>query len=182
MKITSPNRRAVFGATVTAVVLSTVWFLCVRESAYYEACNHCDSRRVSVETQVFGLVVSRRFHSEKESFDARLARDLGSPCEHCFVRQLLARKYGLLLVCNSHDIPLSFHPLPVPDWYETDGLAILTTLKAKNPGLPEEFRARVFFNSDREFSQRLIQSIRELSQSYKRSAKSCPGPPTLDNR
>jgi hypothetical protein len=129
---------------------------------------------MSVETRVFGILVSQRFHTEMESFDARIAHDLGAACPHCFVRGLVGRRHGLLLPAFSAQIPFSFFP-DAPEWYEKNSTAIIAGLKARNPGVAREFRDRVLLNPDHAYRRRLMQTMRDLCpESEKRKENDWP--------
>jgi DNA-directed RNA polymerase subunit RPC12/RpoP len=155
------GRRTVLGCVAATAAIGSLWFLGIEESAYYEACARCESRRMSVETRVFGILVSQRFHTEMVSFDARIAHDLGAACPHCFVRELVGRRHGLLLPTFSAQIPFSFFR-DAPEWYEKNSASIIAGLKARNPAVTREFHDKVLLKSDHAYRRRLMQTMRDL--------------------
>jgi len=161
VKISQRGRRIVFGCAATLILISFLWFIGITESAYYEVCTRCDSRRITVETRGFGVLISTRFHSERETFDARIANDLGVPCPHSFVRALVARWRGLLLPTVDQNLPSRLF-YDTPKWYKKNASAIVAGLKSKNPALPQEFRERVLLKRDYEYLRQLIRSMQQF--------------------
>lgn len=155
-------RRTLVNSITTVAILVGIWFAGIETSAYYEGCSYCDSRRIAVETRAFGVLVASRFHSHRESFQARIAEDLGAPCPHCFLRELLGRRRGLVLPTIRKNIPLTLLPVPVPDWYRKNAPMIIAELKRRNPALPDEFQRKALLTKDEEYLRGLIESMHQL--------------------
>lgn len=136
-----------------------MWFVAVDRSAWYEECQHCRSHRIRVATRAFGVVLSCRFHSEREEFGACIARDLGCPCPHDYAELLVARYRGFVLPSNLKNLPYHLSE-GIPHWYSKNVSAIVHGLKTEDPSIGEEFRDRVFLMSDYDYMRQVIQKMR----------------------
>jgi hypothetical protein len=161
MNMSRRGRHVIFGAVVIGVLI-VCWLVAVDLSAYVEVCRLCGSRRIAVETRLLGSPISQRFHSEKESWTARIAMDLGVPCQHSFDRGLVARRRGLLLPTTNECVPLSLLPVTAPEWYLKNVTLLTARLTAENPALPEEFRKKVLLQSDDVYLGRLLEKMWRL--------------------
>ena len=166
MRIPPRTLRLPIAVLAALLLLAAFWFIGITESAYKEMCVHCETDRVIVETRVLGILVSQRVTQHEQSFESRIADDLGSPCPHSYIAGLYVKRRGFVLITYFRDewAGVSLHAHATPTWYENGGRAIVAKMKRRNPTLPDEFRERVLFKSDREYWRRLIKSIVKESQ------------------
>lgn len=165
MGIPRIRRRIAMRLSGLVVLLLLTWFLGIWEWVYYEKCDLCDSRRVEVETRVLGLLISRRFHSNRLSFRATLAEDLGVPCPHSYVGALVYRRNGFLLPTFYRSFGGSLYSCP-PEWYEKNRSAIIAGLLADNPAVGEEFLERVLLRGDEEYFRKLVERMKRVAGIY----------------
>ena len=161
------RRSRLLGRFAMAIVaILVVWFAAIRESVYVEACVHCGSLRTTTETRLFGLLVSHKTQSARDSFVSQVATDLGMPCPHTFERGLYARRYGLVWsVCYHNDWML--HPLApgvVPEWYAQNTSRIIGGLKKDGGRILNDFSDKAIMNFDRDYWHRLCDRMEELCQ------------------
>jgi hypothetical protein len=156
---------------VVSLALLILFFLCVTKNAYYEICTECDGRRISVENRVFGIIVSQRYHSEEESFLARLAKDIGVCCPHHYVRMQVMRLNGLFIPTLSKHVPLTLFPVVAPEWYNKHSETIIPKMKAAHPLLHREYQ-NALMQHDHEYIKHLIEEMHAMCNNSEKNDKS----------
>jgi hypothetical protein len=154
------NRKLMRVLLVALGVFGVLWFLCVNRCVGVQECGNCGYRADYVDYRVCGITVARRTYTQGTPFLARIAEDLGAPCEHPAWRDILLRRYWGLVLCFKWDHAGMQMVGDSKYRYTKRFQEAVRQLAKDRPGLAEEFRDRVIYAHDREFWEEVLELLR----------------------
>lgn len=152
-----------------AVVL--FWFAAVDRQFSLVRCRRCDSHHFTFQYRIVGIPLATTRHNEHGDLLAKIARDLGKPCDHDYRQRPLVRRWGLLL--PERQAFGTTCCLGVGPDYAANVRPKVLALARSHPEVAQEFHRRVLLNQD-------YQYLRELCARLRRQEVQTPATPAED--
>jgi hypothetical protein len=144
------TRRRLLFASGAATMAVAAWFAVVDFSWFVESCPDCLCQRSALEWRVLEYPVRQSILVEPNLIE-QVATDLGVPCGHPSLQRWHKHRWWGLCIC-ANPCHNGINGLAGdPHWYDANLSSKVRELAKAEPGLPQEFRQRVFVDHDREY-------------------------------
>ncbi len=158
------RRRKVISIVLAGGAVVALWCLLVHRCMGVLGCEACGYNAIYTDIRIAGYTVHRGVQVRRITLQARIAEDLGAPCEHPDLREypVHQRYWGLCICFDRRPFAMEMN-LDYQEVYTEQFRDQIRRLVRRQPGLAEEFRQRVLYEHEwqyfRAFRERIVAMV-----------------------